>query len=129
VIGGEQDSHPLSKARSTLEAIRIAYENQDMEAILQKVEPRFYPDVSRLRRALYEDREQISQVRLEFHINQEIADGTDALLKVRWNRVHTVNATGASVRASGVAEFQFRKKDGLLIDMRSARGGLPLGFN
>lgn len=117
------------RAREVLERMRVAYEAQDMEAVLAEVDPRYYPDISRLRRSLYEDREQISQIHLEFHINQEMADENNLLQKVRWNRTHTVNATGASARAQGVCEIQFRKRDGKILDIRPMQGGMPVGFN
>lgn len=119
----------VEKARETLETIRTAFQDQQMETILAEVDPRYYPDISRLRRALYEDREQISQVRLEFHRNQEIADGKRILFKLRWNRTHTLNATGASVRATGLCEMVFRMKDGKILDIRPQQGGMPIGFN
>ena len=116
-------------ARQTLEAVRQAYVDQDMETVLSHVDSRFYPDVSRLRRALYEDREVITQVRLDFHVDQEIAGDEYTLITVRWNRGWTPIASGVPTLASGRAEFQFSRDDGRLIDIRTINGGLPIGFN
>lgn len=118
-----------SAALDTLEAIRVAYVEQDMERVLALVDPGFYPDLSRFRRALYEDREQITQVALEFHPGQEIAGDGFTLMKVRWNRRHTQIATGQPVLATGQAEFQFGFADGRLYDIRPQGGGMPIGFN
>lgn len=118
-----------SRARQALEAVRQAYVDQDMEAVLSHVDRRYYPDVSRLRRALYEDREVMSQVRLDFNVDQEIAGEDSTLITVRWNRGWTVTATGVPALASGRAEFQFRRGDGHLIDIRPINGGMPIAFN
>ncbi len=117
-----------SEAKVTLEALGQSYADQDMERVLSHFEDRFYPDISRLRRALYEDREKITQVRLEFHVNQEIASESGSVLTVRWNRGWTDIATGTAQIARGTAEFQF-DLEGKVLDIRPSRGGMPIGFN
>lgn len=130
-VEGESANMPgPSSARQTLEAVRQAYVDQDMEAVLAHVDSRYYPDVSRLRRALYEDREVTSQVRLEFHVDQEIAGEEYTLITVRWNRAFTPMATGVpTTPVAGRAEFQFSRADGRMIDIRPIMGGMPIGFN
>lgn len=118
-----------SVARQTLEAVRQAYVDQDMESVLAQVDSRYYPDVSRFRRALYEDRERMTQVRLDFNVDQEIAGEDFTILTVRWNRGFTPIASGVPTVTSGRAEFQFSRADGRLIDIRTVNGGMPIGFN
>lgn len=129
-VEGDTGSPGTSAARQTLEAVRQAYVDQDMESVLSHVDSRYYPDTSRFRRALYEDREVMSEVRLEFHVDQEIAGDDFTIITVRWNRAFTPMATGTPVTpVSGRAEFQFSRADGRLIDIRPVSGGMPIGFN
>jgi hypothetical protein len=129
-VEGDTGTPGPSAARQTLEAVRQAYVDQDMETVLSHVDSRYYPDTSRLRRALYEDREVMSNVRLEFHVDQEITGDDFTLITVRWNRAFTPMATGTPVTpVTGRAEFQFSRSDGRLIDIRPVNGGMPIGFN
>lgn len=96
-----------------------------MEEVLTHIDPGLYPDYSLFRRSLYDDRQMISQVRLEVHVNQEIANEDFVLIKTRWNRGVQNNATGAIQNATGVCTWQFTK-DGRLVDLRGPR---PIAFN
>lgn len=100
-----------------------------MDAILSHVDRRYFPDPSRLRRALFEVREQFSRLRLDLYVNQEIASERHVILEVQWNREQTSTATGTPTVVRGLAEWQFSRDRGLLMDLRPVLGGPPLGFD
>ena len=104
-----------AKVRETLDAMFDAYDKEELARFMGYVGEDFAGDKDILERAVKRDFDALSSINLRYTVNS-IAAGAQGkvFVSVTYNRMVTVNKTGATSTDSGATEFVFGSKEGKL---------------
>ena len=98
-----------SSPSQALEAIRKAYQEENLEAFFAQVAADPYFNSTELKQRLTDRFAHASEIELIFHVDHELPENDRTLVKTRWQRRWTAGGTGSVETAEGKAHLIFSR--------------------
>jgi roadblock/LC7 domain-containing protein len=109
------DEDPLKEVKKALDEMFLAYKTEKIKKFMAYVSNDFLGDSVMLERAVRDDFNALSNIRMRYVINNISAGSKGRIfVSIKYNRMVFVNKTGASSTDSGNTEMVFENKEGKL---------------